>query len=78
MRYEDRGCKGMKTGENMGAYKCDRCGALYEREYTHRRCIEITHDLHPYETVILKLCDKCQNELLSWLEPYTKGKRNIT
>lgn len=60
----------------MDAYKCDRCGKLYERE-THRRFIEITHDLHPYETKILRLCDDCQNELLKWLEPYTKGKRNI-
>ena len=61
----------------MAAYKCDRCGALYERE-TDRRFIEITHDLHPYPSIVLKLCDKCQNELLIWLEPYTKGKRNIT
>ena len=61
----------------MGTYKCDRCGALYERD-TNRRCIEITHDLHPYEAKILNLCDKCQKELITWLEPYAEGKRNIS
>ena len=61
----------------MSAYKCDRCGSLYEKEMTSRRYIEITHDLHPYESVILKLCDNCQNELLEWLKPYINDKRNI-
>lgn len=61
----------------MNAYKCDRCGALYERQYGSRRYIEITHDLHPYGEQRLALCDKCQSELLEWLKPYTKGKRNI-
>lgn len=59
----------------MKAKKCDRCGELYERDCG--RYIEITHDLHPYEKQTLDLCDKCQAELLKWLEPYTKGKRNI-
>ncbi len=61
----------------MSVYKCDRCGSLYEKDIISRRCIEITHDLHPYETKILCLCDKCQNELLDWLKPYTTNKRNI-
>jgi len=60
----------------MGVYKCDRCGNLFERA-TNRRYIEITHDLHPYGASVLKLCDGCQKELLTWLKPYTEGKRNI-
>lgn len=59
------------------AFKCDRCGNLYERQYGTRRYIEITHDLHPYETKILKLCDDCQKELIKFLGNYTIGKRNI-
>ena len=61
----------------MEAYKCDRCGKLYEKEWTSRRYIEITHDLHPYGAQILQLCNDCQKELLTWLAPYTIGKRNI-
>jgi len=59
------------------AYKCDRCGKLYEKYLTPRRYIEITHDLHPYGIHTLDLCDECQAELLKWLEPYTEGKRNV-
>lgn len=59
------------------AFKCDRCGELYERKFGTRRYIEITHDLHPYETYILKLCNNCQKELIDWLGNYTIGKRNI-
>ncbi len=61
----------------MSAYKCDRCGKLYEKEITPRRYIEITHDLHPYGEIRLLLCDNCQKELLEWLKPYVKDKRNI-
>ena len=60
------------------AYKCDRCGSLYEKEVTSRRYIEITHDLHPYDEYRLQLCDNCQAELLKWLNPYISGKRNVT
>ena len=49
------------------AYKCDRCGALYEKEITSRRKIEITDDIHPYPTHILELCWNCQAELIKWL-----------
>ena len=55
---------------------CDRCGELYKREGTSRRFIEITHDLHPYPTRTLTLCDKCQKELLDWLAPYITSKTN--
>ena len=58
-------------------FKCDRCGELYSRPYGSRRYIEITHDLHPYGTEILHLCDNCQKELIAFLGDYTIGKRNI-
>ncbi len=55
------------------AYKCDRCGNLYERE-TPRRIVEIEIDLHPYPAERLELCDTCQNELLEWLKKPGKLK----
>ena len=61
----------------MIAYGCDRCGQLYKRENGPRRCIEITHDMHPYGEYRLTLCDKCQRDLIKWLGSYVNGKKNI-
>lgn len=50
------------------AYKCDRCGGLYDKPITARRTTEITVDLHPYPDVWrLQLCDYCQTDLITWL-----------
>ena len=49
------------------AYKCDRCGELYEKPGTPRRKIEITDDLHPFPERRLELCWNCQYELIKWL-----------
>ena len=48
----------------MNAYKCDRCGKLYEKkQYNRRICVTDT----PCSTVGLKdLCKDCQNELEKW------------
>ena len=52
------------------AYKCDRCGSLYERELTPRRVTEITIDRHYYGLVHLDLCDKCHEELMDWINKF--------
>lgn len=51
------------------AYKCDRCGALYERNielYIHKHYICLEN--HPYSDTEIDLCPNCQVELEKWLE----------
>lgn len=58
------------------AYKCDRCGGLYDKPITARRTTEITVDCHPYPDIWrLELCDTCQRELINWLCKYGQLKR---
>lgn len=45
----------------MTANKCDRCGTLYEREYTPD--VRINVYIHPYGAKWLDLCPKCQEKL---------------
>lgn len=49
------------------AYKCDRCGKLYEKPYTSRRKIEIVKDCHPNEQYIYELCDECHEKLIEFI-----------
>ena len=58
------------------AYKCDRCGTLYEAFLTPRRITEITVDCHPYPDIWrLQLCDACHNELVDWIAAKGRIKR---
>ena len=50
----------------MTALKCDRCGALYERDYTPD--IRINKYTHPYGDEWIALCPKCQQMLEKWLK----------
>ena len=47
----------------MKAYKCDRCGSLYEN-YSHKR-IWITDIFHA-TAGIKDLCSECQKKLEKW------------
>lgn len=59
--------------DNMQAYKCDRCGELFERPCYYN--IRINVDCHPYEDNYLDLCDKCQFELEKWIDD--GGNKNV-
>lgn len=51
------------------AYKCDRCEALYERNYElYRFKHYICLDNHPLTDTVVDLCPRCQEELEKWLE----------
>lgn len=48
----------------MDAYKCDRCGNLFER-----RCVPdvvVTRYVHGYDEEKLDLCKKCYLELIKF------------
>lgn len=53
------------------AYKCDRCGALYEKYMTPRREYNVVKDNHPYGDTYLDFCDECYARLMKFL-----GKEN--
>ena len=52
--------------QKMNAYKCDRCGTLFERDSVPERSIAIKHS--PYGFECLDLCPKCQEELENWID----------
>ena len=60
--HEDVQKEVMRT---MTALKCDRCGTLYERDYTPD--IRINKYTHPYGDEWIDLCPKCQQMLEKWL-----------
>lgn len=45
----------------MTANKCDRCGKLYERQYTPD--VRINIYIHPYGDEWVDLCPECQKKL---------------
>ena len=49
----------------MSAYKCDVCGALFERDVVPDVCITVYR--HPYGTERLDLCSACQAKLEKWV-----------
>lgn len=58
----------------MKAYKCDRCGQLYESMCNPH--IWITQDCYPYpDDRIYDLCDTCRKELKQWMNKYHNIKR---
>lgn len=53
----------------MVAYKCDRCGTLYEyncENYLGKHYI--SKECHPYDDMKIDLCPKCQEKLEQWLK----------
>ena len=58
----------------MKAYKCDRCGQLYESMCNPD--IWVTQDFQPYsEKKKYNLCDNCRKELKQWMTKYNNIKR---
>lgn len=50
------------------AYKCDRCGDLYEYDYQrYLHSYFISKDCHPYEDQKMDLCPDCQDALVEWM-----------
>ena len=54
----------------MKAYKCDRCGKLFESKASYQKYL-ITTISH---TAYSDLCKECQNELDKWMDLF---KENI-
>ena len=50
----------------MAAYKCERCGALYETKTIPNITINEYH--HGYGEVRLNICHNCQKQLEKWLK----------
>lgn len=57
----------------MRAFKCDRCGALYE-DYLNRKSAEIYHiTTTPNMTGgCLDLCKTCSDKLQKWVDGFVK------
>ena len=55
----------------MKAYKCDRCGRVFESEVENEKYLITTYDYDSY----FILCEDCQNELEKWMDLF---KENIT
>lgn len=51
----------------MKAYKCDRCGNLYERKVKPNITI---YKYVPFCDTRLDLCHKCQDTLENWLNEF--------
>lgn len=57
----------------MEAYKCDRCGKLYELtpEQIKMRNRGVNYGIHnSFNSYNLDLCDKCFDELQEWMTVY--------
>lgn len=59
----------------MRAYKCDRCGVLFE-DYVSRKSAEIYNiTTNPNMTGrCLDLCKTCSDELQEWVDAFVKIK----
>ena len=55
------------------AYKCDRCGALYESS-TSRKKWNIAKDCHPYGLLHLDICDDCYSEFVKFMDDGKKDE----
>lgn len=50
------------------AYKCDRCGTLYEYDFQrYLHSYYISKDCHPQDDKKLDLCPDCQGALVEWM-----------
>ena len=59
------------------AYKCDRCGALYEHDFQlYLHSYFVSKDCHPQEDLELDLCPACQKDLERWVTYPTRIKIN--
>lgn len=54
----------------MKAYKCDRCGALYEQDWGITGRYYITRN--PMCVNCLDLCPKCDKELQAWFNEFVE------
>lgn len=60
------------------AYKCDRCGRLYEHDFQlYLHSYYISKDCHPQEDLKLDLCPTCQKSLENWFKRIAKVKDEI-
>ena len=59
----------------MKAYKCDRCGVLFE-DYNSRKSKEIYNiTINPNMSgCCLDLCKTCSDELQEWVDAFVKTK----
>ena len=65
------------------AYKCDRCGALYESYEGENRDDVLkptkvmfrTKDRHYYDTQFFDLCQKCMKEILEIMNLDEEGEK---
>ena len=54
------------------AYKCDRCGKLFERDC--KPDLYITRYIHCYGDTSIDLCPKCQSMLEEFVYPEINGR----
>jgi uncharacterized C2H2 Zn-finger protein len=54
------------------AYKCDRCGSLYEHDYKVHGNNSLFMGRRPYSNDLLDLCPMCQKSFESWFTYPTK------
>lgn len=52
------------------AYKCDRCGKLYENNDIRRDDLVLTTLGLTYQHKIYELCPDCRQELQDWFDIY--------
>ena len=58
----------------MKAKKCDRCGEFYPVDKdSHVKLQKISYAANTRYTKGVDLCDRCQLELIDWLDRYNKS-----
>lgn len=57
------------------AYKCDRCGTLYEFNLEDRRDGTLFMGKRPYTNTFFDLCPQCQKEIERWFTYPTRVKQ---
>lgn len=53
----------------MKAYKCDRCGQLFENKASYEKYVIKNHIYNGF----FDLCEECQNELEEWMDKFNKN-----
>ena len=56
------------------AYKCDRCGTLYEHDFKNYGNDTLFIGRRPYNNDFLDLCPMCQKDLERWFTYPTRVK----
>lgn len=54
----------MRGVAGMRAYKCDRCGRYYERDYKPN--VTVVHRTYGAPDEYIDLCRECSIELIKW------------